>query len=249
MYVLLLAFASVLSSQHFSFSWELVMWVLRFYWCNRHCRSMMWWFGRYLFLLLHGVDWLWWWWWWSCAMWCFMLLLLLSFRSRRSFVCMFLSFVLSYFQTKPIQVWNRCESETKVSEREAILLCSRLFRLIFSETVAPPNSFRIPFTNPTQKPSHLPCSDPQEPGGTGYDSTNIYPGHWGSIPEGNRMESWFQKGEPSIPRSLPCPRPMIPTTDHISYEWASLSTVPLVLCIGVMNTHATSWIFNRRCPW
>ena len=32
------------------------------------------------------------------------------------------------------------------------------------------------------KLSHLASSDPQEPGGTGYDSTYIYPGHRGVYP-------------------------------------------------------------------
>ena len=51
----------------------------------------------------------------------------------------------------------------------------------------------------------------------------------GSIPEGNRMESWFQKGDPSDSPS----RPMVPTTDHISYEWRmrwqSIPTLSTVL--------------------
>jgi len=87
----------------------------------------------------------------------------------------------------------------------------------------------------------------------------------GSIPEGNRMESWFQKGDPSGSPS----RPMVPTTDHISYEWRmrwqsipTLSTVPLVtIGYGIVLTgyylfheHArpilllSGWWYNSRHP-
>ena len=94
--------------------------------------------------------------------------------------------------------------QTFVSEIEAIILGSRLFRfflLTFSGRVAPPNSLRIPFTNPTQKWSSFASFDPQEPGGTGYDSTNIYPGHWGVYPWRKSHGILISKGG-SIPSAL-----------------------------------------------
>ena len=129
-----------------------------------------------------------WWFGWFC--WCFIVMRMIvmsdelgcfSFR----FVSFRFDFRFSNFDHE-LKFWNwrmnQSESETHRRKREAIILCSRVFRLTFSETVAPPNSLKIPFTFPTHIFPSLLSSDPQEPGGTGYDSTNIYPGHWGVYP-------------------------------------------------------------------
>ena len=86
-----------------------------------------------------------------------------------------------FVSIETVSLKKRKEEGRKVRKRGHYYILWH-FLLTFSETVAPPNSFRIPFTNPTQKLSHLASSDPQEPGGTGYDSTYIYPGHRGVYP-------------------------------------------------------------------